>query len=75
MRNLLLLFILFLGLGANSFAQPTVYLDFPDIVFSEIPTRVDIRVEESDTIPPFFIQIRQESVDTLWVQKEKKGKK
>lgn len=70
MRNLFLFLILLTGLNLTAIAQdpPTVYLDFPDIAFSDIPTKVGIREADSDTIPPFFLQVRSESVDTLWVQ-------
>ena len=70
MKKLVLLFILILGVNLSVNAQdpPTVYLDFPDIAFSDIPTRVGIREAECDTVPPFFLQVRSESVDTLWVQ-------
>ncbi len=73
MRNFLLIITLLIGPGSSLFAQPTIFLDFPDVVFSDLPTRVDIRVDECDTVPPFFLQIKASEIDTLWVQKGKAG--
>ena len=69
MKKALYILLFVLSFGSNSFAQPTIHLDFPDLVFSDLPTRVDIR-EDNDTIPPFFLQLRESAVDTLYVMEE-----
>lgn len=59
-------------LTLTTFAQPVIHLDYPDMAFSDIPTRVNLSLN-NDTIPNYFLQLRDEGVDTLWIQEDEEA--
>ncbi len=62
-----LVFLIFSASLAN--AQPIVHLKIPAVVFSDLPTRVNLS-KETDSIPPYFLQLTENGVDTLWVKSD-----
>lgn len=69
MKRILLIAITLVTLSAV--AQPVIHVDYPDMVFSDLKTRVDIS-PRTDSVPPYFLQMGDHGFDTVHVQQEGK---